>query len=68
MDKGKKIDVPRLRSMLRNDPTRKKQLQQELDISRHTLSNMLHGKRQIYAGELLTIADVLGVNPNELAA
>jgi plasmid maintenance system antidote protein VapI len=68
MDKGYKIDINRLRDMLNGDPTKKRKVQERLEITRHTMSNLLKGKRHLYAGELLVIADVLGVPPRELAA
>lgn len=61
------IDLERLSALLDTDKKRKKAVQIALDIERQTLYKMIGGNRCIYAHELLTIADIYGIDPRELA-
>jgi plasmid maintenance system antidote protein VapI len=63
----KEIDLGRLREIIEAEPGRKKTVQDALDIDRQKISRILNGVRRIEAGELLTIAEICGIDPRSLA-
>jgi DNA-binding Xre family transcriptional regulator len=62
----KEIDIDRLRAIFEDNPRKKREVQDALEIDRQTMSKILSRIRGISAGELLTIATVLNVDPMEL--
>ncbi len=67
MNVRKEIDVDRLRTIFDEDPRKKKEVQEILDIDRQTISKILTRARRIEGGELLTIAEICEIDPRELA-
>jgi plasmid maintenance system antidote protein VapI len=69
MSKGaKQIDIPKLREILNSNPALKKAVQEALNTDRQTISKILNERRGLDAGELLTISEICGIEPMELAA
>lgn len=61
------VDTEKLRELFDEQPFKKKQVQEVLNIDRSIVSKILTNKRKVEAGELLTIASVFGLNPFDLA-
>lgn len=68
MKGAKQIDIEKLRNILNADPQLKKAVQEALNTDRQTISKILNERRGLDAGELLTISEVCGIEPMELAA
>ena len=63
----KEVSVTKLQQIFEDNPRKKKEVQDALNIDRFTMSKILNKKRRLEGGELLTVATVLGVDPLELA-
>lgn len=61
------VDPNKLRALFVDQPGKKKDVQTALGVDRSVISKILTSNRKLEGGELLTIAQIFGVDPFVLA-